>query len=46
MLSAVRTAGDVLQFASDELKADAEVVRTAVSQNGVALEDASDELAG
>ena len=40
------TAGGVLQFASDEPKADAEVVGAAVDQNGAALEDASDELAG
>jgi len=46
VLSAVRTAGDVLQFASEYLKADAEVVLAAVSQDGAALEDASDALAG
>ena len=45
VLEAIKLYGsDALKYASDELKADKEVVSEAVKNNGLALEYASDEL--
>ena len=41
---AVAQNGSALQYASDELKNDKEIVMAAVAQNGSALQYASDEL--
>jgi len=43
-MAAVKNDGDALEHASDELKADREVVYAAVKNHGEALEYASDEL--
>ena len=46
MLEAVKQKGVALEFASEELRVDREVVMEAVKQSGVALEFASLELQG
>ena len=43
-MAAVKNNGSALQYASDELQADKEVVLMAVKQNGYAINYASEEL--
>ena len=44
VLEAVRTQGNLLEFAAENLKDDEEIVRKALENNGEAMEFASDRL--
>lgn len=44
VITAVAQNGDSLQFASEDLKGDQEVVRCAINQNGTSLRFASQEI--
>ena len=46
MLAAVSNNGYALEFATEELKGDREIVLAAVSKSGVALQFATEELKG